>query len=73
MFGGNGFTSEAGERSERTAASTAGFGDLFTGIFNVGMMYVVCDTENTPLAKAVFVALLCYTIRDVEHVAKFAL
>lgn len=48
---------QAGERSERTAASTTGFGDLSTGIFNVGMMYVVCDTEYTPLAKAVFVAL----------------
>jgi hypothetical protein len=33
------------------------------------MMSVVCDTENMPLAKAVFVALLWYTIKDLEHVA----
>jgi hypothetical protein len=34
---------------------------------------MVCDTEDTPTAKAVFVALLCDTIKDVEHVANFPL
>ena len=51
------FVSEAGARSERIAASTTVSVTCSTGIFNVGMMYVVCDTEYTPLAKAVFVAL----------------
>ena len=55
MFGGS--SSVWRVRDQSAQWSTTGFGDLFTGIFNVGMMYVVCDTEYTPLANAVFVAL----------------